>query len=100
MFQTDCQPCFRLCDEPCVGVSYLTPISKFIVRIPGFRGCVRRAQDLYWFGQNVSTSSHQWLALLALLIIKFVVGVTSSREREERLLDLLLRWEWSLEAVR
>jgi hypothetical protein len=34
------------------------------------------------------------------LIIKFVVGVTSSREREERLLDLLLRWEWSLEAVR
>jgi hypothetical protein len=26
--------------------------------------------------------------------------VTSSREREERLLDLLSGWKWSLEAVR
>jgi hypothetical protein len=33
-------------------------------------------------------------------MIKLVVGVTSSREREERLPDLLLGWEWSLEAAR
>jgi hypothetical protein len=30
-----------------VGVSYLALTSKFIVRVPGSRGCARRAQDLY-----------------------------------------------------
>jgi hypothetical protein len=34
------------------------------------------------------------------LMIKLVVWVTSSREREERLLDLLSRWKWSFEAAR
>jgi hypothetical protein len=66
------------------------------LRVPGFRGCARMAQYLYWFGQNVPTSSHRWLALLTPLMIKLVVGVTSSREREERLPDLLSRWKWSL----
>jgi hypothetical protein len=63
--------------NPLVGVSYLAPTSKFIVRGLGFRGCARRAQGLYWFGQNIPTSSHQWLALPAPLIIKLVVRVTS-----------------------
>jgi hypothetical protein len=61
---------------------------------------VRKEHDLYWFGQNIPTSSHWWLALPAPLMIKLVVGVTSSREREERLLDLLLGWKWSFEAAR
>jgi hypothetical protein len=70
---------------PTIGVSYLTPTSKFTVRVPSSRGCAWRAQDLYWFGQNVPT-------LLTLLMIKLVVlvGVTCSRKREERLPDLLL----------
>jgi hypothetical protein len=83
-----------------VGVSYLAPTSKLIMCVPGSKGCVRRTQDLYWFGQNVPTSSHRWLALPAPLMIKFVVGVTSSRKREERLPDLLSGWKWSLEAER
>jgi hypothetical protein len=60
------------------SVSYLALTSKFIVRVPGSGGCARRAQDLYKFGQNVPTSSHRCLALLAPLMIKLVVGVTSS----------------------
>jgi hypothetical protein len=36
-----------------------------------------RTQDLYWFRQNVPTSSHRWLALPAPLMIKLVVGITS-----------------------
>jgi hypothetical protein len=85
-----------------VGVSYLAPTSKFIVRVPGSKGCARarRVQDLYWIGQNVPTSSHRWLVLSAPLMIKLVVGVTSSREREKRLPDLLSRWKWSLKAER
>jgi hypothetical protein len=43
---------------PPVSVSYLVPTSKFIVHVPGSGGCARRAQDLYWFGQYVSTFSH------------------------------------------
>jgi hypothetical protein len=46
---------------------------------------VRRAQDLYWFGQNVSTFSHRCLALPAPLMIKLIVGVTGNRKGEERL---------------
>jgi hypothetical protein len=33
-------------------------------------------------------------------MIKLVVGATGSREREERLIDLLSGWQWSLEAER
>jgi hypothetical protein len=76
-----------------VGVSYLAPTSKFIVRVSGSGGCARRAQDLYWFTQNVSTSSHRWLVLPAPLMIKLVLWVTSSREREEILPDLLSGWK-------
>jgi hypothetical protein len=32
-------------------------------------------KNLYWFGQNVPTYIHRWLALLALLTIKLVVGL-------------------------
>jgi hypothetical protein len=60
-----------------VSVSYLTPTSKFIVRVPGSGGCARRAQGLYWFRQNVPTFSHRWLVLPTPLMIKLVVGVTS-----------------------
>jgi hypothetical protein len=88
------------CRPTHVGVSYLTPTCQFIVRVLGSRGCVQRAQDLYWFGQNIPTYNHRWLVLPAPLMIKLVVGVTSSREREERLLDLLSGWKWSLEAER
>jgi hypothetical protein len=31
---------------------------------------VRWTQDLYWFGQNVPTFSHRWLAVPAPLMIK------------------------------
>jgi hypothetical protein len=51
-----------------VGVPNLATTSKFIVRIP--EGCAKWAQDLYWFGKNVRTSSLQWLALPAPLMIK------------------------------
>jgi hypothetical protein len=27
--------------------------SKFIMHVPGSKGCAQRAQDLYWFGQNI-----------------------------------------------
>jgi hypothetical protein len=82
------------CNIVAVSVSYLASTSKFIVRVLSSGGCARRAQDLYWFGQNVPTSSHRWLALPAPLMIKLVVGVTSSREREERLPYLLSGWKW------
>jgi hypothetical protein len=61
-----------------VGVSYLAPTSKFIVRVLGSGGRAQRAQDLYRFGQNVPTSSHRWLALPVPLMIKLLVGVTGS----------------------
>jgi hypothetical protein len=48
---------------------------------------------------SVATSSHWWLALPAPLMIKLVVGVTSSKEREERLPDVLSGQKWSLEAA-
>jgi hypothetical protein len=53
-----------------VGVSNLALTSKFNVCVSGSRGCARWAQDLYWFRKNVPTSSHQWLALPAPLMIK------------------------------
>jgi hypothetical protein len=40
---------YKLMNE-LLGVSYLAPTSKFIVRVPGSRGFARRSQDLYWFG--------------------------------------------------
>jgi hypothetical protein len=59
-----------------VAVSYLAPTSKFIVRISGSE---RRGHTIYTgSGQNVPTFSHRWLALIAPLMIKLVVGVTSS----------------------
>jgi hypothetical protein len=82
------------------SVSYLAATSKFIICVLGSEGCARRAQHLYWLGQNVSTSNHWWLALPAPLMIKLVVEVTSSREREERLSGLLSGWKWILEAAR
>jgi hypothetical protein len=55
---------------PTIGVSNLSPTSKFIVHVLGSRRCAWWAQDLYWFGQNVPTSSHQRLALPTPLMIK------------------------------
>jgi hypothetical protein len=55
---------------PTVGVSNLALISKFIVRVLGSGRCAWWAQDLYCFGQNVPTSSHQRLVLSGPLMIK------------------------------
>jgi hypothetical protein len=44
-------------DKRGVGVLNLALTSKFIVRISGSKWCARWVQDLYWFGQNVPTSS-------------------------------------------
>jgi hypothetical protein len=85
---------------PTISVSYITLTSKFIVHVMGSGGCAWWAQDLTLFGLNVPTSNHRWLVLLASLIIKLVVGVTSHQDREERLSDLLSGWKWSLEASR
>jgi hypothetical protein len=95
---------------PTVGASNLALTSKFIVCVLGSRRCARWAQDLYWFGQNVPTSSHRWLALPGPLMIKarsrgYKQGererrgshvpyswwrwLQVGREREERLLSLL-----------
>jgi hypothetical protein len=81
---------------PIVGVPYLALTSKFIVHVPGSRGCAQRAQGLYWFGQNVPTSSHRRLEVPTPLMIKVIVGVTSGREREERLPSLFIRVEVEL----
>jgi hypothetical protein len=51
-------------------VSNLTPTSKFIAHVPGSGGCAQWAQDLFWFRQDVPTSSHRWLALPTPLMIK------------------------------
>jgi hypothetical protein len=53
-----------------VSVSNIAPISKFIVRVMGFGRCVWWAQDLYLFGQNITTSNHRRLTLSAPLMIK------------------------------
>jgi hypothetical protein len=45
--------------------------------------CAHWVHDLYWFEQNVPTSSLPWLAVLTLCCPMLVVGVTSQREREE-----------------
>jgi hypothetical protein len=59
----------------------------------GYGWCARRAQDLYWFGQNVPTSSLCQLTLLALLLLddrsRSYKRVTSGGEREEGLQSLL-----------
>jgi hypothetical protein len=65
-----------------LGISYLVPTSKIIVHISGSRGCTQRALGLYWFGQDIPTSSHWWHALPVPLMIKLIIGVTNGRERE------------------
>jgi hypothetical protein len=73
-----------------VGVSNLAPTSKFIVRVLGSGGCARWAQDLYWFGHNVPTSSHRWLALPAPLMIKArSKGYKRAREEGEATKSLI-----------
>jgi hypothetical protein len=54
----------------CVGVSNLAPTSKYIVCVLGSEGWAWCAQDLYWFGHNISTSNLRRLALQAPLMIK------------------------------
>jgi hypothetical protein len=53
-----------------ISVSNLALTSKFIVRVPGSGGWTWWAQDLYWFGQNVPTSSYRRFALPTPLMIK------------------------------
>jgi hypothetical protein len=48
----------------------------------GSGGVQRGHEDVYWFGQNVTTSSVERFVLLAL---RFIVGVTNDRERDELL---------------
>jgi hypothetical protein len=55
---------------PSFSVSNLASTSKFIVRVLGFKRYARWTQDLYWFRQNVPTSSHWWLALPTPWMIK------------------------------
>jgi hypothetical protein len=69
-----------------IGVSNLALKSKFNACVSGSRGCARWA---YWFRKNVPTSSHQWLALPAPLMVKTRSRVTSGGEREERLPSLV-----------
>jgi hypothetical protein len=40
------------------------------VCVPGSIRFARRAQDLYWFEENVPKSSHRWLMLPVPLMIK------------------------------
>jgi hypothetical protein len=56
--------------------------------------CTWWEQDLYWFGQNISTFSHRWLALSAPLMIKAHSRGYKWGEREERLSSLLSWWRW------
>jgi hypothetical protein len=75
---------------PTFGVSNLALTSKFIVRVPGSGRCARWTQDLYWFGQNVPTSSHKRLTLPTPLMIKARSrGYKRAREREGTLPCLL-----------
>jgi hypothetical protein len=72
---------------------------KYIcVCIPGFRRCARWAQDLYWFRQNVPTSSLWRLALPPPLLINACIrGYKRAREGGEAPMSLVveeveLRW--------
>jgi hypothetical protein len=61
-----------------VGVSYHQLVNLDYAFWPGW--CARVHKDLYYFWQNIPTSSSRWLVLL---VLKFVVGVTNGRERDE-----------------
>jgi hypothetical protein len=56
---------------------------NLFMRIPWTGWCAWWAQGLYWFGQNVPTSSLWWLTLPTPYYSKLIVGVTSGRDREE-----------------
>jgi hypothetical protein len=90
------QPCRSACGvqgwSTGVGVSNLAPTSKFIVRILGYGGCARWAQDLYWFGQNVPTSSHQRLVIPVPLMIKACGRGYKQGERGRRGYQVSYSW--------
>jgi hypothetical protein len=84
-----------------VGVSNLDPTSKFIVGVSSSGACVQWAQDLYWFRQNVPTSSHRWLALPAPWMIKTRSrGYKRVRERGEAPKSLFQGGSGASEATR
>ena len=59
----------------------LTPMSKFLILRVWVRWCAKRTRGLYWFEQNVPTSSS--LMLLVLLALKvYSRGYKRSRERQ------------------
>jgi hypothetical protein len=66
---------------------------NFYVRVLGSGRCARRAQGLYWFGQNVPSSSLRRLTLPAPVLIdarsRGYKRVTSGRAGEEGLPSLL-----------
>jgi hypothetical protein len=65
--------------------------SKFIVHISSSGRCARWAQDLYWFRQNVPTSSHRRLALPSPLMIKaHSRGYKRAREGREAPKSLIM----------
>jgi hypothetical protein len=79
-----------------VGYSTLASISKFIVHIPGSGHCAWCAQDLYWFEQNVPTSTRRWLALPAPLMIKNCSRGYKQGERGRRGSQISYSWwRWS-----
>jgi hypothetical protein len=53
------------------------------VRVPWSGWCAQWSQNLYWFGQNVSTSSLWRPVLPTSFCSMLVIGVTRVREREE-----------------
>jgi hypothetical protein len=56
---------------------------NLFVYVPWTGWCARWAQGLYWFGQNIPTSSLRWLMLSTPCYSKLIVGVTSGRDKEE-----------------
>jgi hypothetical protein len=57
---------------------------NFYVCVPGFGWCTRWAQGLYWFEQNILTSSHRWLELpTSFLIHTHIRGYKRAREGGE-----------------
>ena len=54
-------------------------MSKFVLSHVWAGWYAKKTQGLYWFGQNVPTSS-SWLLLV--LFKKFVIGVTNRREKD------------------
>jgi hypothetical protein len=77
-------------------VSNLDLPSKLYYACSRLRRCVRWTQHLYWFGQNVPTSSHRQLAQPTSLMIKARSTGYKQGERERRGSQVSCSWwRWS-----